>query len=233
MSCKGRWGAGCVALLVALSGTLPVWPGLPGTAQAGPVAIGTQEVGQTGQPGWSVDATRSTLGFSVLVGDPNGGDPQPLTGQFEGWTAAISFDPGAPEDGSIWVQVDLGSIATGDPAFDQQLGRVGWFDSIAHPVATFAAEGFAPDGAGGFLAEGMLTLKGIAQPVTLAFTVEIDAQGQASARAVATVARLAHDVGSYAPEELVPPLVTVQVEIFASPSRKAVQSGCPASHKPE
>ena len=47
-----------------------------------------------------------------------------------------------------------------------------WFDALNYPEASFRASRFSDIGAGQYVADGQLTIKGITSPVELQFTVK-------------------------------------------------------------
>lgn len=96
----------------------------------------------------------------------------PVTGQFADWTAAITYDdidaPGPA--GSVKAQIAIGSLTLGSVT-DQAKGA-DFLDVANHPTATFSAR--IDKTATGHLADGTLTLRGIALPLTLPFLLEIE-----------------------------------------------------------
>ncbi|MEQ3625354.1 MAG: cytochrome b/b6 domain-containing protein [Celeribacter sp.] len=96
-----------------------------------------------------------------------------VTGSFADWTAAIRFseEPVAGEYGAVEVTIAIGSLTLGSVS-DQAMGAE-YFDAGAFPTASFTAP-IRGDGAGGYLAEGTLQLKGAEMPVTLPFTLTLD-----------------------------------------------------------
>ncbi len=91
-----------------------------------------------------------------------------LTGTFTDWTAAISFDP-ETGTGTVDVTVNIASLTLGSLS-SQALGA-DFFDATAHPTARFTAD-IGPMG-DTYTATGTLTVKGIKQPATLPFSLEI------------------------------------------------------------
>lgn len=95
-----------------------------------------------------------------------------VTGQFGTWQAAITFDPAAEGTtaGMVTVDVDIASLSLGTVR-DQAMGP-DYFDVEQHPSARFEAD-ILREGPG-FVADGTLTLKGIAVPLRLPFSLMID-----------------------------------------------------------
>lgn len=139
------------------------------TQQPAPEAAATAEAGPSE---WQV--TEGTLGFTVRQMGTE------VAGGFSDWAAAIDFDPDSGL-GQVRVSINMESVSIG--TVTEQARGAAFFDVAAHPVAVFEAD-IRPEGAG-YIAEGPLTLKGAAVPVTLPFTLELDGdtarmQGSAS-----------------------------------------------------
>lgn len=138
---------------------------------------------------WQVDPAASTLGF---VGTQMGSD---FEGEFQSWQADITFDPEALADARVEVTVDTSSAVTFNADRDGQIGSATWFDVASFPTATFVAEDFERAGGDEFVAQGTLTLKGVSEPVSLPFTLEIDGE-RAHVRGETTVVRTDFNVGT-------------------------------------
>lgn len=95
-----------------------------------------------------------------------------VTGSFADWTAEIQFNdtPTDGSHGSVTVTIDTASLTLG--SVTKQALEAEFFDAATHPTATFQAEILsAPEG---YTAQGTLALRGVDQPVTLPFALEID-----------------------------------------------------------
>lgn len=117
---------------------------------------------------WSVDPSKSKLAFS---GTQTG---TPFDGSFSRYTATIDFDPDHLETSRIAVTVDLASAVTGDAQRDAALPEPDWFDTGKFPQARFESLAIRKTGDGAYEASGTLTIRGVSQPVTLPFTLQID-----------------------------------------------------------
>jgi polyisoprenoid-binding protein YceI len=124
---------------------------------------------------WTIDQAKSRLGFS---GTQTG---VPFRGSFGRWQAEISFDPAHPEAGHAKVTIDLASAKTGDTQRDTALPQPEWFDTAAHPQASFEADHFVAKGGDAYEAPGKLTIRGTARDVVLPFTLAISGD-QATAK---------------------------------------------------
>ncbi|TDL89508.1 cytochrome b/b6 domain-containing protein [Meridianimarinicoccus aquatilis] len=97
-----------------------------------------------------------------------------VEGQFEEWNAAINFDPDLPSDvkGDVTVQIAIPSLKLGSVTSDAL--KPEFFAAEEFPTATFTAEITEADGENSYLADGVLSLKGVEQPLALPFTLVID-----------------------------------------------------------
>ncbi|MCG6966476.1 MAG: YceI family protein [Chromatiaceae bacterium] len=68
------------------------------------------------------------------------------------------------------VEVDLHAIDSGNADRDAEMATSAWFDVARYPSARFRATRVEAVPAGGYLAHGDLSLKGVTRPVTVAFT---------------------------------------------------------------
>lgn len=95
----------------------------------------------------------------------------PVAGQFDDWTAAISFDPEATGVmGHVTTTIAIGSLHLGSVS-GQAMGE-DFFAAETFPTATFDAD-ITADGTT-YVANGTLTVKGITVPVTLPFVLQLN-----------------------------------------------------------
>ena len=139
-------------------------------------------------PAWTVQPG-GKIGFSV------GNDGQTISGSFAKWTAAIVMDPDHPETADIRVTIDMASASVGDAYQDGMLPGDEFFAVAAHPIATFTAKGAEKSGANAYRATGTLSLKGVAKPQTIRFTLSGDGATR-KVSGTATIARVAFGVGN-------------------------------------
>lgn len=136
---------------------------------------------------WTVQKS-STLTFTATWSGSG------IEGRFKTWTADILFSPEALDRSKVSVSIDMASAATGDDQRDQSLPSGDFFDTAAHPKATFTATKFRKTGEGKFVADGTLDLRGVKKPLSLPFTLKIDGD-TATARGVTTLDRTTFGVG--------------------------------------
>ena len=158
---------------------------------------------------WIVDTERSKLLFQLKVQENN------LEGSFEDFQAQIDFDPENPASGSIIVDVETGSIFTGNSQGDGIAKAADWLASDQFPVARFESTIIEGNKAYGFVARGDLSIKGISVPVDLTFDLNIDGTS-AVATGSATLSRTDFGVGGPVSGSLpVEDAVGVEFEIHA------------------
>lgn len=141
-------------------------------------------------PNWQVDAAKSRLTFTARYGEDD------VTGSFSKFTASIALAPEAPESGSIRATIAMDALTTKDYDAKENLPEEEWFDIPHHPTAEFVSTEISKDGKGGYIANGMLTIKEISKPLALPFTLNISEDGKtAVADGSATLSRLAYQIG--------------------------------------
>lgn len=145
--------------------------------------------GSAGAQEWSVNKAKSRVGFALSA------DGQPVEGRFDQYKAEIRLDPEDPTYGEFDAAINLASANTGQPQTDAVLISPEWLNASAYPVARFQASSIkAASGGGGYRMTGKLTLKGIAQTVSVPFTVEKDG-AEGHLRAELSLSRRAFGIG--------------------------------------
>jgi polyisoprenoid-binding protein YceI len=174
------------------------------------LTMGAPAMASAAAPLWSVDKAASKLTFSSSV---SGGA---FTGAFRTWDAVIHFDPNDLAHSDVSATIDVASAATGDKDRDAELPDQDFFWASHFPKATFVAHGFKLVAPGRYVAPGTLTLRGVARPLTLPFSLAITGP---SARMNAEVAldRLAFGVGQgeWKATDTVPAQVKVDISLSA------------------
>ena len=117
-------------------------------------------------PVWEIDYTTSYIRF---VGDQAGAE---FEGVWQHWTAGMQFSKSDIDAGVFDVIIDTSSANTQDNDRDVTIADPEWFDALNYPEASFRASRFSDIGAGQYVADGQLTIKGITSPVELQFTVK-------------------------------------------------------------
>jgi polyisoprenoid-binding protein YceI len=97
-----------------------------------------------------------------------------VPGRFRNFSAQVNWDPAAPANASIAIDIDLNSIDAGSGEADQEVVGKTWLNIKGFPTARFVATQVKSLAPGKFEVTGKLTIKGqtrdIAFPVTLSET---------------------------------------------------------------
>jgi polyisoprenoid-binding protein YceI len=159
---------------------------------------------------WTVDKAASRLTFSSTVSG------QGFTGRFARWDAAIHFDPKDLAHSDVTATIDVTSAATGNGDRDAELPDQDWFWTSHFPRASYVAKSFQPAGPGRYVAVGVLTIRGVAKPLTLPFALTINGAA-AHMTGAAGLNRLAFGVGQgeWSATDTVPANVTVNIDLTA------------------
>jgi len=162
---------------------------------------------------WTVDPARSRLGYEIVI------DGAKVEGAFASWQAQIAFDPAALDAARATVTVDLASNTSGNGTRDQALIGDKWFDTANTPQAVFETTAFRQAGDGAYEADGILTMRGVAQPITLPFALTI-AAGATHMTARLTLDRTLWGVGQppYTSDTPVATKVEVVIDLIATGS---------------
>jgi len=158
---------------------------------------------------WTVDHAASSLGFEVAQGTGS------VSGTFSDWSASIDFDPDAPETAVITARITLSSATTGNGQIDGTLPTEQFFNAAEFPAAEFTAENVSVLDDGTYAADGTLALKGVRQPVTVQFSLDISGD-TATAQGTATLDRTAYAVGAGVGPDQVATDVTVTIDLTAT-----------------
>jgi len=160
---------------------------------------------------WTVDHAASRLGFTAaMMGES-------FEGTFETWSAEIVFDPADLAGARASVTIDMTSARTGEATRDTALPTADWFDAGAHRQASFVTTSFRKTGENAYEADGDLTIRGTAKPVTLPFTLTVDgASATMSARMTVNRTDWGVGQGDWATGDEVALKVAIAVEIKAA-----------------
>ena len=140
------------------------------------------------------------------------------TSRFDKTMGKIVLDLEA-KSGSADITIDMKSVSTGSPVFNEHIQGEDFFNTAKYPTATFKSTNAYFDGDKPVALDGDLTLKGITRPVRLKITsfrhmahpmLKKDAIG---ANAVTVVKRSEFDMAKYTP--FVGDEVTITIAIEA------------------
>lgn len=138
----------------------------------------------------------------------------PVAGTFNDWTAAITFDENATGVlGNVETTIAIGALQIGSVTGDA-LGT-DFFNVEAFPTAVFAAD-IVSDENGGYIADGMLTIKDITAPLSLPFTLAIEGDSATMTGSV-VIDRRTFNIGqSMSDESSLAFAVTVNIALTAT-----------------
>ena len=118
---------------------------------------------------WTVDAMHSSIGFvarHMMLSK--------VRGRFTDFTASIEVaDP--PQDSTVFAEVQMASVSTGEEGRDAHLRTNEFFDVENHPTMTLRSTGFESAG-DDYVMHADLTIKGTTLPVD--FELEFGGVGQ-------------------------------------------------------
>jgi polyisoprenoid-binding protein YceI len=118
---------------------------------------------------WALNKEQSRITFEMIAPDGS------LTGQFEQFEAEIRFDPDYLDITEIRAAIDMNTVVTGNPSYDEMLRGPQWLDTQTYPAAGFVVTSLNEGGTDGqYMAQGNLTIRGVSAPVSLPVSVSID-----------------------------------------------------------
>jgi polyisoprenoid-binding protein YceI len=137
---------------------------------------------------WSIQPKESKLTF---VGEQAGAK---FEGNFDKFTADISFDPKNLAASRFDVKIDTASVNTQDGERDTTIKSADLFDVKKFPSAQYVADKFTDKGGNKYSATGKLTLRNVTKDVPIDFTFE-SKDGGAWLKGTAKIKRLDFGVG--------------------------------------
>lgn len=96
----------------------------------------------------------------------------PVDGIFKKFTARFTVNPAKAEAGTASLEVDLGSIDTGNTDANNEVAGKAWFDIKNYPVASFVSGSIKNLGQGHYEVSGKMTIKGKTQDIKATFTLK-------------------------------------------------------------
>jgi polyisoprenoid-binding protein YceI len=113
---------------------------------------------------WKMDAAKSRLEFAATF------EGSVAPGVFRQFDTRLRFDADRPAEGRLEVTIIVKSADMSSDDVNRAIGGADWFDFARFPQAEFRATDISRTGVARFLARGMLSLKGVQQPVEIPFT---------------------------------------------------------------
>ena len=162
---------------------------------------------------WRVDTGASSVAFSYIYTDESG--ETPMDGRFTRWRADIRFDPDNLGASRADVTIETASANTSAPYHNSTLPTAPWFDSAAHPNATFRTTEIRRRD-GGYEARGQLTIRGQTRAARLPFTLAIEGDRAVMTGSV-TIDRRDFGIGADAEgDDMIAREVTINVRVEAT-----------------
>ena len=115
---------------------------------------------------YDIDAAHTFVNFTV----PHLGISK-ARGGFRDVAGAINYDAKDVTRSSVEVTIKVASIDTGHEGRDRHLRSADFFDAEKFPEMTFRSKRVERRGAGGLVAVGDLTIKGVTKEVSMPFTL--------------------------------------------------------------
>jgi polyisoprenoid-binding protein YceI len=156
-------------------------------------------------------AAGSTLGFSGTL------EGERFAGRFPGFTTRLTFDPAKLGEARLDVAIPLVGATTGNRDHDAEMRGESLLHVHKFAQARYTASRFRALGGNRYAADGVLSLHGVAKPVTLAFTWT--AGKQPVLAGTASVRRLQFGIGSedYADTATLSDLIVVDTRVVFAP----------------
>lgn len=151
-----------IAKKFCLVGLCLVWVGFAGCAPVPKRDMAAVPAGQ-----YVLDRSHASVVFLV----DHGGGLSKFVGRFDGFDAALTFDPQRPDTSRLDAVIEAASINTGMADFDGQLANHGaLFDARRHPQMRFVTRQVVLSGENTAQVTGDFTMRGQTHPLTLDVT---------------------------------------------------------------
>ena len=185
------------------------------------LAFATALIAPAAAADWAVDPARSTLSFEVSA------QGEAFTTVFRDWSAQIRFDPADLSTASATVTINLASADSGSRERDGMMSSKSWFDTagsgfsaptdVPAGQAIFQTTSFRQTGETSYEADGLLSMRDAAKPVTLPFTLTItDAEAHMTGSVSINRTEWGVGQGQYASDDPVATEVKINVDLTAT-----------------
>lgn len=98
-------------------------------------------------------------------------------GRFDRFEVDMGVDPASLAPSSLQVKVDIKSVSMGNTDIDEAIAEAEWFDAQAFPQALFRSNKISETDDREYAAEGVVSIKGMDQPITVPFHWQAEKQG--------------------------------------------------------
>ena len=142
-----------------------------------------------------------------------------FTGRFPGFVTKLSFDPAQLANARLDVTIPLATASTGNSDYDGEMRGSSFFNAAKFPQARYTATKFRALGGNNYVADGVLSLRGVSKPVALNFTWTPGAKPVLAGKA--SVKRLDFGVGDgdWADTSLIPNAIAVSTRVILVPAK--------------
>jgi polyisoprenoid-binding protein YceI len=120
---------------------------------------------------WKMDPAGSRLDFAATF------EGAAAPGVFKDFDVRMGFDPGKLAGSRLDVTIQVASADMASADINKAIAGPEWFDFVKFPQAVFHATDIRAREPGRYVASGMLTLKGVQQPVEVPFSWTAAAEG--------------------------------------------------------
>lgn len=153
----------------------------------------------------------------------------PVSGIFKRFDAAVDIDPLKPQNSSVNMRIDIGSLSTGNDEADALAVGPDWLDKAHAPYATFKSASIRELGNGRYEATGTLNIHNKERGFVIPFSAADQAGGKTVVTSEFTIKRSDFAIGGGEWNEggVVAPDVLVKVRFALAPA--ATKSGPLAS----
>ncbi|MBT8472986.1 MAG: YceI family protein [Marinicaulis sp.] len=117
---------------------------------------------------WAIDYGASSVTFRGIQ------EGSEFEGRFNRFDIAVVLDPEDLSGASITATIDMSSVDAGNDDRNQSLPTKDWFKTKEFPSAIFTSSEVSNIEGDNYEAAGTLTIKGISQPMTLPFTLDVE-----------------------------------------------------------
>lgn len=142
-----------------------------------------------------------------------------VPGWFEQFEVELLLDPGNVDGASLRVEIHTSSARLGSAELDEAAAGTEWFDVASFPVATFTSNIVLHPGGDDYLAEGVVTIKGLSKPATVPLRW-IEHSPHAEIAGELVLSRLDFNIGSgdWASDQTIGHEVQVRFRVELEPS---------------
>ena len=153
----------------------------------------------------------SSLGFAASY------QGEAFSGSFSKFSSSIRFDPAKLTQSRFDVRITLTSANTKNAERDETLLGSDFFNAAVQAEARYVATKFRALGNNRFIADGVLTLRGISKSVPLTFTWVPGAKPQLLGTAKVQRLDFKVGIGDWDDLELIPNTVTINTKLLLAP----------------